>query len=165
MAKTDTPPGLGATSSKCLQEMPDSSGIQESQAHRQADGSDKCDEKMGNGQTCSQRRRRKRRGGRGRGRRRASAETASPQADSVQEDDEDDQAQPENAPSDDTSSVSGNASSSQTKRAEDQGPSLEGDLSRSPTKPEAATGEQGGHKNESWHQPEGEKDITKFRFP
>ncbi|RSL94638.1 hypothetical protein CEP52_012548, partial [Fusarium oligoseptatum] len=49
--------------------------------------------------------------------------------------------------------------------AEDQGPSLEGDLSRSPTKPEAATGKQGGHKNESWRQPEGEKDITKFRFP
>ncbi|RTE72630.1 hypothetical protein BHE90_012949 [Fusarium euwallaceae] len=112
MEKTDTTPGLGATSSECLQEMPDSSGVQESQAHRQADGSDKCDEKMGNGQTRSQGRRRRRRGGRGRGRPRASAETAPLQAESVQENDEDDEVQPENAPSNDTTPVSGNTSSS-----------------------------------------------------
>ncbi|RSL94644.1 hypothetical protein CEP52_012547 [Fusarium oligoseptatum] len=91
MAKTDSPPGLGATSSECLQEMPDSSGVHESQADRQVDGSDKCDEKMGNGQTRSQGRRRRRRGGRGRRCPRASAETAPPQADSVPEDDEDDE--------------------------------------------------------------------------
>ncbi|RSL52681.1 hypothetical protein CEP54_010805 [Fusarium duplospermum] len=144
--------------------MPDSSGIQESQAQRQTDGPVECDEQMGSGQSRSQgRRRRRRRGGR-RGRPRASAETTPPQADSVQEDDEDDQAQPENAPSDDTSPVSGTPSSSQVKTAEDQVPSLQGDLSHSPAKPEAAGG-QGGEKNESWRQPEGEKDITKFRFP
>lgn len=121
---------------------------------------------MGNGEGPSQGRRRRRRGrrGRGRGRSRASAETAPPQADSVQEDDDNNEAQPDNTPSDDTSPVSGNPSSSHVKTTEDQGPSLEGDLSRSPAKPEAA-GEQVREKNESWRQPEGEKDITKFRFP
>ncbi|EEU44928.1 uncharacterized protein NECHADRAFT_85160 [Fusarium vanettenii 77-13-4] len=177
MANTKSPLKLDAALPERPQEEPDSSSIKQSHAQRQADDSGKwygypepnyndtgrfSDGQMGNGQSRIQGRRRRRR--RRRGRPRASPEIAPPQADSVSEDDENDQAQPETIPSDGVSPVSGNVSPSQLKIVGDQEPNLQQDLSRSPTEPEA-TDEQSKTKNESWRQPEGEKDITKFRFP